>query len=145
MRGRLYAVTVPADSRYLKVIRAFFQSVLKDLEVDAQMLVLALDESCSNIVKHRRAVLQDNVIRVRAEVLPGMIRFHIGDFCGQEDVPNIKPRDLSEVRPGGLGTHFIGEIMDRVAFEPDSPDRPDRLALVLEKSLPNGEARDGSV
>ena len=28
----------------------------------------------------------------------------------------MKPRDLDDVRPGGLGTHFMAEVMDRVEF-----------------------------
>ena len=144
MRGRPYAVTVPADARYLKVIRAFFQSVLKDLGDDANMLILALDESCSNIVKHRRDAFQDNAIRVRAEIGPELLRFRIGDFCGAEDVPNVRPRDLDDIKPGGLGTHFIGQIMDRVGFEPE-PDRPGRVALVMEKRLTDSEEKDGEV
>ena len=31
---------------------------------------------------------------------------------------SIKPRDLSDVRPGGLGVHFIREIMDQVVYDP---------------------------
>ena len=75
------------------------------------------------------------------EIRSPRARFRIGDFCTPEDLPNIKPRDLSDVRPGGLGTHFIGEIMDRVGYEPE-PGRPGRLALVLEKAIPNAEPTD---
>ncbi len=71
------------------------------------------------------------------------VRFRVRNFCCKEDVPNIQPRDLKCVRPGGLGTHFIHEIMDRVEFEPD-PESPGRLSLVLEKSLPGGGGRHGS-
>ena len=28
------------------------------------------------------------------------------------DLESAKPRDLNEIRPGGLGIHFIREIMD---------------------------------
>jgi len=40
----------------------------------------------------------------------------IQDFADTIDVTKIKPRDLNDVRPGGLGTHFISEVMDEVAF-----------------------------
>jgi anti-sigma regulatory factor (Ser/Thr protein kinase) len=37
--------------------------------------------------------------------------------CGPPlDVERIVPRDLDEVRPGGLGTHFIRSIMDEVTY-----------------------------
>lgn len=144
MRDGAFAVTVPADSRYLKVIRGFFAPIMEEVfGEESNMLILVLDESCSNIVKHRSGVLDEGLIHVRVEVLPDSLRIRIGDFCGKEDVPNIKPRDLEDIRPGGLGTHFINQIMDRVEFEPE-PDAPGRLALVMEKSIPHDEEKHGS-
>ncbi len=33
------------------------------------------------------------------------------------DPKTVRPRDLDDVRPGGLGTHFIAEVMDDAKFE----------------------------
>ena len=30
---------------------------------------------------------------------------------------NIKPRKIDDIKPGGLGTFFIGQIMDEVIFK----------------------------
>ena len=140
MNVRPFAVSVPADPKYLKVIRGFFQPVIEGLfgEKEAGMLLLALDEACSNVIKHRSKAHMEGLIHVRGEVRESSLLFRIGDFCGADDIPNIKPRELQDVRPGGLGTHFIAEIMDRVAFEPET-DSPGRLALVLEKAVPTGQ------
>lgn len=139
-----YAMTVPADARYLKVVRAFFRPVLEDhFGEDANRILLALDESCSNLVKHGAATQERRSIQVRIEVSGGLMRIRLGDFCSREDIPNIKPRDLDDVRPGGLGTHFVARVMDRVEFAPD-PDRPGRCALVLEKSLPEERPNHGN-
>ena len=133
-------MSVPADSRYLKIIRRFFQPIVEDLfGEEAGMLLLALDEACSNVVKHRNKALVEGQMHVRVEISDERVRFRIGDFCAEKDIPNIKPRELADVRPGGLGTHFIAEIMDRVAFDPE-PDAPGRVALVLEKAVPPREA-----
>ena len=138
MSEHIFSTSVPAKARHLKAIRGFYRSVLEDIvDVDLDMLVLALDEACSNLLKHAPRSGPEQ-IHVRAEVLPDLIRFAICDFCGPDDISTIKPRELGIVRPGGLGTHFIGEIMDRVAYEPD-PDRPDRMVLVLEKGVPTRE------
>ena len=32
------------------------------------------------------------------------------------DASKVKPRDLDDVRPGGLGTHFIRQVMDECGF-----------------------------
>ena len=37
---------------------------------------------------------------------------------GKAVVPeNIKPRKLDDIKVGGLGTFFIGQIMDQVVFK----------------------------
>ena len=136
MRDRVFVVSVPLDPAYLKSIRAFFKSILVNLFGDqAEMLVLALDESCSNVMKYRCGDTGEGVLRVKAEILDDLIRFQIENFCASKDVPKIKPRELAEVRPGGLGTHFVKSIMDRVEFEPQ-PEHPGWMTLVLEKALP---------
>lgn len=138
-----FSVSVPAEAVHLKAVRAFFDRVLKErFGDDADMLVLALDESCSNILKHQKKQ-PGQCLTVTAAIDSRRVRFRLGNFCGKEDVPKIRPRDLKCVRPGGLGTHFIHEIMDRVEFEPD-PESSGRLALVLEKTLPGGGTPHGS-
>ena len=34
----------------------------------------------------------------------------------------IKPRNIENIKPGGLGTFFINQIMDSVSFQLTSPD-----------------------
>ena len=38
--------------------------------------------------------------------------------CIEVDVDAIRPRDLDDIRPGGLGVYFIREIMDSAVFLP---------------------------
>ena len=143
MTERAYSMTVPSDARYLKVVRAFFKPVLEDHFGDsAGRLLLALDEACSNIVKHRESGEGCGVLQVRIRVTNDDLQIRLGDFCAKEDIPKVKPRDLEDVRPGGLGTHFIAEIMDRVMYQPEK-DAPGRVALVLEKTLPHRSSDHG--
>jgi anti-sigma regulatory factor (Ser/Thr protein kinase) len=145
MRDRTFFVCVPADSRYLRAIRSFYQPLLEEVfgESATQMLILALDEACSNIIKHSEDPSGGRSIEIQSLLGACGVRFRIRDFCGEQDVPNIKPRDLQARRAGGLGTHFISRIMDRVVFEPD-PDHAGRVALVMEKSLPACDEGNGN-
>ncbi len=128
-----FSITVPPQARYLKPLRAFSSSLLADrCSPDADLLVLALDECCSNIIKYRCASLGENQIQVYIEIQDDCVVFRIGSFCKTDDLPMIKSRHPREDRPGGLGIHLIAEIMDRVAFEPE-PGRPECMALILEK------------
>jgi anti-sigma regulatory factor (Ser/Thr protein kinase) len=136
MVNRVLAVSVPANAENLSAIRAFFDAALRPrFGAETDRLVLALDEACSNVVRHRSPAVACSTLDVEAEFLDAAVRFRIGSFCSREDLARIKPRDLADVRPGGLGTHFIERIMDRISYE-EEPGRPGCLALVLEKAIP---------
>jgi sigma-B regulation protein RsbU (phosphoserine phosphatase) len=139
MGVRVYQLQVPAAASCLRPVRAFLTAVLEDvLGAATPAVVLALDEACANVVAHRARHLGRDEVELRVEVAPALVRFRLAAFCAAADLPAIRPRDLAEVRPGGLGTHFVGQIMDRVDYEPD-PQCPGAMALVLEKRvLPEG-------
>ena len=49
---------------------------------------------------------------------------------GKPAIPqNIKPRQIDDVKPGGLGTFFIGQIMDEVVFKTSASDWVNHLIL----------------
>jgi anti-sigma regulatory factor (Ser/Thr protein kinase) len=138
MAQRVFEVRVPAEPCSLHVVRAFVTRVLRDVPgADADNLVLAVDETCANIVRHRARVRGRDEIDVRVELEPDLVRFRFACFCCQQDVPRIRPRDLAGRRAGGLGRRLIGEIMDRIDYEPD-PAVPGLMTLVLEKHLGTG-------
>jgi anti-sigma regulatory factor (Ser/Thr protein kinase) len=128
-------LTMPAEPASLKTARAFFRSFLEGLPTQTvEQVVLALDECCANIIRHRCDLLDDQKIRIDCERSADRLTFRIGRFCLASDVDSIHPRDLKEVRPGGLGTRFVNEIMSRVTYHPD-PEFPGAMVLVLEKQL----------
>jgi anti-sigma regulatory factor (Ser/Thr protein kinase) len=128
-------LTVPAEAASMAEVRRTFKPVLEEWSPEsAEMLLLALIECCANVVSHRDPSIGENQIRIQAEREESVLRFRIDKFCRHEDVESVRPRKLDEVRPGGLGTHFVGEIMSRVSYEP-AQDCPDSVTLVLEKHL----------
>jgi sigma-B regulation protein RsbU (phosphoserine phosphatase) len=134
--SREFRISIPAESRHLKAVRLFLESVLADAMGDTlPMVVLAIDEACANVVRHRHDAVGAGNVDLRLTVGADHFQLRIGAFCRTQDLPRIQPRDLADVRPGGLGTHFIGSIMDKVAFEPE-PESPGCMALVLEKRRP---------
>jgi anti-sigma regulatory factor (Ser/Thr protein kinase) len=136
MPGRVFQLKVPAEAGCLKAVRAFVTAMLGErLGDDADRLVLALDEACSNVVRHRSEALGCRDIEVTVELTQDLFRCRIGAFCAERDVPKVHPRGLADARPGGIGTQLISRIMDRIDYEPD-PDRPGAMSLVLEKRLP---------
>ncbi len=132
MSARTYAASAPVTPASLRCLRAFFENVLRaEGRAEPERIVLALDEACSNVVKHRCPSIDDGQLRVSLRIDGQRTVCRIGGFCAAKDVDQIKPRPLAEVRPGGLGTSFIAQIMQRVGYEPD-PESEGGLALVME-------------
>ncbi len=115
----LLALTVPAQAGRLKQVRGAVAEAMSRCPCDAQTardLVLAVDEACQNVIRHayRDEAQGEIVLEIRCE--PGRLIFRIRDFAPPIDTGRVRPRDLDDVRPGGLGTHLIREVMDEVAY-----------------------------
>jgi sigma-B regulation protein RsbU (phosphoserine phosphatase) len=81
-------------------------------------IVLAIDEACQNIIRHAYKGDPDGVIELEICRSGDPLVFYLCDHAPEIDPRTVKPRDLDDVRPGGLGTHFIKEVMDRADFLP---------------------------
>jgi len=79
-------------------------------------MVMAVDEACQNIIRHAYGGDPEGEIVVDIRRQDDEIAIHLLDFAAPVDVSTIKPRPLDDVKPGGLGTHFIQECMDECGF-----------------------------
>ena len=105
----------------LREIRDFARNIFdrsKDLSSKKDDLVLAIAEAAQNIVKHAyNGGPHTDKMRVRISLNNNNLQIDIFDK-GKPAIPeNIKPRALDDIKPGGLGTFFIGQIMDQVVFK----------------------------
>ena len=109
------------ESASLKDVRVFAREVFKkDLifEKHTDDLVLALAEAAQNIVKHGyNSQPTKDEMKIVIKFHNNILSMELMDK-GKPVVPsNIKPRDLDDIKAGGLGTFFIGQIMDEVVFK----------------------------
>jgi anti-sigma regulatory factor (Ser/Thr protein kinase) len=108
-------------SSSLKEVRVFAREIFKKtniFEKDADDLVLALAEAAQNIVKHgyNNEPTEDEM-KIVISFKDNILSMELMDK-GKPVVPsNIKPRNLDDIKAGGLGTFFIGQIMDEVMFK----------------------------
>jgi sigma-B regulation protein RsbU (phosphoserine phosphatase) len=87
-------------------------------EEDRGALVLALDEAASNVIRHAYRGPCESEIALRIEREDGQLHFELRDHAPCIDPSTIKPRDLAETRPGGLGINIIDALMDAWRMEP---------------------------
>ena len=124
----------PATLDNLKNIRLFLTRFLKDHNVEdiiINQIELGVDEAVSNIIKHSyKGESKDKEINIKLEISKKKISIHLFDNGDPADPKKIKPRDLKEIKTGGLGTHFIQEVMDEVKWKIKSKDWVNHLTLV---------------
>lgn len=92
-------------------------------------VVLAVDEACQNIIRHAYGG-HDGDIQVQLECRDRRLVVRLIDFAAPVDVARIAPRPLDDLRPGGLGTHFMRAVMDEVAFVPPPAGAGNMLQMV---------------
>jgi anti-sigma regulatory factor (Ser/Thr protein kinase) len=112
-------IRVTSDPKFLIIVRAMVGQLCELLECSTEeqrKIVLAVDEACANIIKHtyRGDCCQTIDILCRGD--ERKLEIVLQDCGPPLDVKQVVPRDLDEVRPGGLGTHFIRTIMDEVTY-----------------------------
>ena len=123
----------PVESSSLKQIRNFARDVLaKDsmFNTTKDDVVLALAEAAQNVVKHAyNGKPTGDTMRVEISFKDNQLIIEIYDK-GKPVIPeNIKPRKIDDIKPGGLGTFFIGKIMDEVIFKTSRNDWVNHLIL----------------
>jgi sigma-B regulation protein RsbU (phosphoserine phosphatase) len=142
--GSLCALTVPARAESLKLVRRAVSETSTACgfsHEQCQDLVLAVDEACQNVVRHaygcadrgdqgERGDQSEGDIAVDLRREKGSFVILIRDYAPTVDVKKIKPRDLDDVRPGGLGVHFIREVMDTVEHLPPPDGQGNLLRLI---------------
>jgi anti-sigma regulatory factor (Ser/Thr protein kinase) len=85
-------------------------------EAAADAVVLAVNEACMNIIQHGYRMDPAGRIDIRVSREPGALVVQLRDYAGRVDVSTVCSRDLDDVRPGGLGVHLIGCLMDESGF-----------------------------
>lgn len=128
------ALMVPSHPKYLYVIRSALYPITVDAgfsKQEARKIVLAVDEACSNIIKYAYEGDPSKTIAVNVSLDRGKLRIELRDSGKKPDVANIAPRKLDDIRPGGLGTHFMAEVFDKVEYDTSGPAG---TVLVLEKA-----------
>jgi len=135
---KLVEVRIPAQAAQLRLLRHVVQDASLMCGCKQQVadnLALAVNEAGMNIIQH--AYKHDPAGEIVLEIHDNdsELTFTVTDFAQTVDYSCIQPRPLDEIRPGGLGTHFIKTIMDDVVYR--APDNGVGNQVIMKKSTRN--------
>ena len=111
----LFELRLPARPERLTLVRAVVQRAAETTGCGpelSQKLVIAVNEACMNVIQHAYKGDGSGQFTLEARKHRQQLIFRLTDHAAPVDLDQIRPRDLDEIRPGGLGVHFIREIMD---------------------------------
>lgn len=100
------------------------------------LLVLGLDEACTNIIRHAYGQAAGQLITLTCERTGGRVCFRLRDYGKQRDPASMQGRPLEMVEPGGLGLHLIRRIFDTVDYVLKKQGTELVLAKVVNTSEP---------
>lgn len=121
----LYKLRIPSQTDNLEIIRYFVGKVAEKVgfkEDDVGKIELAVDEACTNVMKHAYTDKTtdkslDVAVQIDYQKLTLIVTDHGKGFDPEKvRLPNIKEY-LAELRVGGLGIYLMRTLMDEVDYD----------------------------
>lgn len=119
MESKPIHLCVKSNPKSLSQIRSQVSKTLAgtSLSTDVQgSIILAIDEACSNIIRHSYNCDPSRDINITLEVTKTELIITIVDDGDEFNICETEARDVTEIRPGGLGIYIIKETMDRMDY-----------------------------
>jgi anti-sigma regulatory factor (Ser/Thr protein kinase) len=138
------SIRIPSDPKHLYLMRRLVQEVSLAHgfpEEEIRRIVLALDEACSNVIRHAYGGDAGGEILIEAGPCEDGLRFVVIDRGVKPREDAIAPRPLDDLRPGGLGTHFIRAVMDEVTYDTSSSEET-RLVMIKRRKALSEEKKE---
>ena len=138
-----------SDPKLLCVVRAAVGEMAVTVgfgEAEVRSVVLAVDEALANVIRHAYHGSFDRPIQIafyRGQIkgegeVREALKIQMVDRGIPVDPERLVGRALDDIRPGGLGLHFIREIMDSVTFRHTGGRNYLRLIKSLTPAKPSG-------
>ena len=128
----LFTRSLPARAESMRGLRAELRAVFDQQAIEPRLrdeLVLAVDEACTNVIRHGYGPDCEGPLTVRATRCAATLTLEIVDEAPAVDPASLRPGTLGECRCGGLGIALIDRIMDDWRIEPAADGRGNRLVL----------------
>lgn len=120
MQRQLLHQRFAAQSEQLRQVREWVRETAMACgmnEERAGRIVIGVNEACMNIITHAYLDTHGDIVLDIMQDDAHLI-IQLTDFAKTVDCSTFKSRDLDDIRPGGLGVHFIHQVMDEVTYLP---------------------------
>jgi len=98
-------------------VRAFLAGTPMD-ENERYLVVMAIDEACSNIIRHAYEDRPGEVIVVEMVEERGGMVCRLRDYGKRTDPALFRVRPMNEGKAGGMGWHLMHHAFDEVDYVP---------------------------
>jgi anti-sigma regulatory factor (Ser/Thr protein kinase) len=85
-------------------------------EKERILIVLGVDEACTNIIRYAYELRDDQLIGLSMEGLRDCVRMRLRDYGKQTPRNKMQGRDQHTIKPGGLGLHLMRDAFDKVDY-----------------------------
>lgn len=134
-------LTIESRTEKLSLVREFVSEAARRFgftEESVGKIALAVDEACTNVIKHSYNYAPNKEIDIRIGAENGIFEVVITHQGKTFDPDSVKSPDmreyLSHYRKGGLGIHLMRSLMDTIEYR----IRPDKKSEVhLSKRIPS--------
>ncbi len=116
-------LTVKSKTENLAEIREFISSSAKEFGFTKEAIeniILAVDEACTNIIKHAYKSFPDGEIKIKLKYSNRKLTIEILDHGASFDPERVPEPDLQKYynqhRVGGLGMYLMRTLMDDVKY-----------------------------
>ncbi|MEO7162882.1 MAG: SpoIIE family protein phosphatase, partial [Bdellovibrionia bacterium] len=118
--GPYTELTFSSETSSLGLIRHLVEDKARSMnfaEKQVGRIALAVTEAVANIIKHTYKSETDQRIQIGIGVNGPELQIHLRDWGPKQDPSHFVSRPLDEIRPGGLGVHYMKETMDVIEFD----------------------------
>lgn len=139
--GTRYLLTSePASLRGLRVWlgQQLCAAGLDPLVISA--LTLAVDEACTNVIRHAYDGEPGHPIRITLEAGPKRIRCVVRDYGRPCDPSTLPTAPHGQLRAGGYGVQIIRQVFSQVEYRPCTTGT--ELVLTFQRRIPETESHE---
>ena len=142
----LLRLELESNPEALSLVRATLERAAESMhfpEADLRAIVRSVDEAVANVIRHAYKgrpglpiTLSCHKLWCKDANLMGGLEILLEDSGEPADPQKLQGRPLEEVRPGGLGLHFMRQSMDEVEFSRKNDKNLLRMVKYLEPARP---------